>query len=72
MAATSKSEFTVQGTHSYNYTSATRWIISHVWRYKWLFIGAVVLSAVDFFAFSQNPVLIGKASRTSCEVCIIS
>ena len=63
MAATSKSEFTVQNAYQYNYASATRWIISHMWRYKWLFLGAVVLSAVDFFAYSQNPVLIGKAAE---------
>lgn len=62
MAATSKSEFTVQNAHQYAYSSAARWIFSHVWRYKWLFLGAVVLSAVDFFSYSQNPVLIGKAA----------
>jgi ATP-binding cassette subfamily B protein len=57
-----KSEFTVQDVYQYNRSSTVRWIISHLWRYKWLFIGALIFSMVDFFSYSQSPVLIGQAA----------
>jgi ATP-binding cassette subfamily B protein len=62
MATASKSEFTVENAYRYNQSSAARWIMSHIWRYKWLFIAAILLSAVDFFSYSQSPMLIGKAA----------
>jgi len=62
MAASIKSEFTVQDAYPYNHSSATRWIISHIWRYKWLFVAAVLFSMVDFLSYSQSPVLVGKAA----------
>lgn len=62
MATNGKSEFTVQGAYRYNESSAMRWIISHIWRYKWLFFGALLCSLVDYFSFSQNPMLIGKVA----------
>ena len=34
-----------------------------IWRYKWLFIAALILSVIDFFAYSQSPVLVGKAAE---------
>lgn len=63
MTTVTKSEFTVQNTYQYNHTSAARWIISHIWRYRWLFIVAVICSAVDFFSYSQSPILVGKAAQ---------
>jgi ATP-binding cassette subfamily B protein len=62
MAASAKSEFTVKGAYQYSHTSAARWLASHIWRYKWLFIVAVVLSAVDFFSYSQSAILVGRAA----------
>lgn len=62
MATNGKSEFTVQGVYRYNESSPVRWIVSHIWRYKWLFFGALLCSTVDYLAFSQNPVLIGKVA----------
>ncbi len=62
MTTASKSEFTVENAYRYNQRSAVRWVMSHIWRYKWLFIVAVILSAVDFFAYSQSPILIGRAA----------
>ena len=62
MATTAKSEFTVENAYPYNQASAPRWVFSHIWRYKWLFIMAILLSAVDFFSYSQSSVLIGKAA----------
>ncbi|MBN1566137.1 MAG: ABC transporter ATP-binding protein, partial [Anaerolineae bacterium] len=60
--ASAKSEFTVLDAYSYNLRSASRWVMSHIWRYKLLFMGAILLSMVDFFAYSQGPVLIGQAA----------
>ncbi|MBN1965357.1 MAG: ABC transporter ATP-binding protein, partial [Anaerolineae bacterium] len=57
-----KSEFTVAGAYPYAQSSARRWILSHVWRYKWLFIGALVVSLVDFLSYSQSYVFIGNAA----------
>jgi ATP-binding cassette subfamily B protein len=60
--ASVKSEFTVQDAYPYNLRSASWWVISHIWRYKLLFMGAILFSMVDFFSYSQSPVLIGKAA----------
>jgi ATP-binding cassette subfamily B protein len=62
MVANGKSEFTIQGAYRYDESSAMRWIISHIWRYKWLFFGALLCSLVDYFSFSQNPMLIGRVA----------
>ncbi|NLF76005.1 MAG: ABC transporter ATP-binding protein [Chloroflexi bacterium] len=62
MTANVKSEFTVKNAYRYNQSSAVRWILTHIWRYKWLFIAALILSVIDFFAYSQSPVLVGKAA----------
>lgn len=62
MTANVKSEFTVKNAYRYNQSSAIRWILTHIWRYKWLFIAALILSVIDFFAYSQSPVLVGKAA----------
>ncbi len=63
MTANVKSEFTVKNAYRYNQSSAVRWILTHIWRYKWLFIAALILSVIDFFAYSQSPVLVGKAAE---------
>jgi len=62
MAAHAKSEFTTPDAYAYTLSGPRRWIISHVWRYKWLFIAAITFSMVDFFSYSQGPVLIGRAA----------
>lgn len=66
-ASPSKSEFSVENTYRYDLSSASRWIFSHVWRYKWLFIGAMLCSIIDFAAYSQSPVLIGKVAGALLE-----
>ncbi|MCZ7539458.1 MAG: ABC transporter ATP-binding protein/permease [Anaerolineae bacterium] len=63
MGTNGKSEFTVQDAFRGSQSSAARWLISHIWRTKWLFFGALLCSVVDYFAFSQNPVLIGKVAE---------
>lgn len=66
-ATPSKSEFSVENAYRYDLSSAPRWIFSHVWRYKWLFLGAVLCSVVDFVAYSQAPVLIGDVAGALME-----
>lgn len=63
MAVSAKSEFTVENAYRYNVQGPVRWIISHIWRYKWLFIGSLLFSIVDFLAYSQGPVLVGRAAE---------
>ena len=62
MASHAKREFTVADAYAYSLNGPARWIMSHIWRYKWLFMGAIVFSAVDFFSFSQAPVQVGRAA----------
>lgn len=63
MAVSTKSEFTVENAYRYDLKGPMRWIVSHIWRYKWLFIGSVVFSIVDWMAYSQSPVLVGRAAE---------
>ena len=59
-----KSEFTVKDAYVYNRSSPFRWIASHVWRYKLLFLTTVTLYMTAWFSFSGSRVLIGAASQT--------
>ena len=63
MAVSAKSEFTVENAYRYNLKGPMWWITSHIWRYKWLFIGSIVFSVVDWMAYSQSPVLVGRAAE---------
>ncbi len=58
---TSKSEFTVTNAYRYNRESPVKWILSHVWRYKFFVIALLCLYVISLSAYSQGPVLIGKA-----------
>ena len=59
-----KSEFTVTGAHHYNQSSPTRWIISHMLRYKYLAFGFMVLSISANTLYSLVSVFTGKAFNT--------
>ncbi|HMM27159.1 MAG: ABC transporter ATP-binding protein [Chloroflexota bacterium] len=63
MAVSAKSEFTVENAYRYNLKGPVWWIIAHMWRYKWLLIGSILFSIVDFLAYSQGPVLVGRAAE---------
>ncbi len=58
-----KSEFIVPDAYQYDHRSAVRWIISHVWRYKLLTIGIVVLTVAFNVFYAQGPVQIGRAAQ---------
>jgi ATP-binding cassette subfamily B protein len=57
----SKREFTVANEYFYNRSSPTRWIISHLLRYKHLAFGFMLLSISTNTLFSTISVLIGNA-----------
>ena len=57
----SKSEFRVQNAYRYNRSSPARWVISHIARYKFFFLGTVLLYIVAFTCYTTAQVLIGKA-----------
>lgn len=57
-----KSEFTVANAYPYNRTSATRWIISHVWRHKYFLIFATLCWLGAYGGFSTLQVMIGRAA----------
>ena len=56
-----KREFTVADEHIYNQSSPTRWIISHLLRYKTFLASFLTASAVTALLFSSIPALTGRA-----------
>src|SRR5436190_19882550 len=61
---TSKSEFTVSSAHSYNQSSPTRWIISHILRYKSILAGFIFLALLTNLCYALIPTLMGVAFTT--------
>jgi ATP-binding cassette, subfamily B, bacterial len=57
----SKNEFTVADEYHYNRSSPTRWIASHLIRYKLLLSGTMLLSIATNILFSMVPVMTGLA-----------
>ncbi len=58
-----KGEFVVQNAYAYNRSSPARWIISHVLRYRFLFLLTVACYITAWFSFSFSRVLIGRAAE---------
>ncbi len=59
---TEKSEFTVENAYRYNRRGPVRWILSHVWRYKFFFLATATLYVVGWFSYGYARVLIGQAA----------
>jgi ATP-binding cassette subfamily B protein len=58
------SEFTVANAYRYNRANAIRWLISHIWRYRWLFFLAFALFIVAYASFSYaRSILIAQAAN---------
>jgi len=57
-----KSEFTVENAYAYNRSGPVRWILSHVWRYKFLLLLTITLYLVAWFSFSGSHYLVGVAA----------
>src|SRR5260221_13271788 len=59
--ASFKSEFTVKGAYQYDQSSPLRWVISHVLRYKFLFLITVLLYIANYFVYTLAQVMVGTA-----------
>ncbi|MEZ4668987.1 MAG: ABC transporter ATP-binding protein [Anaerolineae bacterium] len=62
MTSSQRSEFSVPNTYRYNRSSPVRWIFSHIWRHKLLFIATCCLYVTAWSSFSYARVLIGNAA----------
>ena len=58
----SNSEFHVSDAYPYDRRSTTRWVASHIWRYKRLLALALGLQLVSLTTYASSPVLIGRAA----------
>ena len=58
-----RGEFTVADSYNYNNIGVRRWILSHVLRYRFLFLRSVLLFLVGWSAMAWVRVLIGEAAR---------
>jgi len=56
-------EFTVRDDYRFDRSSAVRWIISHVWRYKLFLIANVILYLIAWTSFALSQRLIGNAAE---------
>ncbi|MDW8299531.1 MAG: ABC transporter ATP-binding protein [Anaerolineae bacterium] len=61
MSNVAKSEFTVANAYRYDRRSATRWLISHVMRYRWFFFATLFLYIATYSAYTASEALIGQA-----------
>ncbi len=57
------SEFTIKDAYRYNRSSPVRWIVSHVWRYKFFLIATMLLYITAWFSFSGSRFLLGVAAE---------
>jgi ATP-binding cassette subfamily B protein len=60
---TRNSEFTIKNTYRYNRSSPLRWILSHVWRYKFFMLATFVLYMTAWISFSGSRYLTGVAAE---------
>ncbi len=63
MATQNQSEFSVESAYVYDHRSSVRWIFSHVWRYKGLFLFAILMYMLAWTSFGGARVLIGQAAE---------
>lgn len=57
------SEFTIKNTYTYNRSSPVRWILSHVWRYKFFMVATFFLYVIAWSSFSGSRFLTGVAAE---------
>jgi len=55
------SEFSIENAYPYNRRSTFRWLWSHIWRYKWIGLLAVIMSLLNSVGQSAVAYLIGDA-----------
>jgi ATP-binding cassette subfamily B protein len=59
----SKREFTASNAYPYNHSSTVRWLMSHLWRRKWLLASTLLAGLITTYTFTYSPVLIGQAAE---------
>jgi ATP-binding cassette, subfamily B, bacterial len=57
----SKREFTIENEYHYNLTSPVRWIIAHLWRYKYLVLCYMLASIMANAVYASVSLLTGAA-----------
>ena len=62
--ATRSAEFSAPNQYTYDRRNIDRWIVSHLWRYRWRLLLMLCMYGVSSFAFSSAPLLIGRAVDT--------
>lgn len=62
-ASASATEFEVKGAYPYNHRSAGRWILSHLWRDRWITIATFSMAIGSSILFSQAQLQIGVAAN---------
>ncbi len=60
-------EFTVADAYEYDYRSPMRWILSHIMRYAWLPVLALVGTTLSNILYSQAFVLVGEGFNIVAE-----
>jgi ATP-binding cassette subfamily B protein len=58
-----KTEFSVQHARRYDQRGAVRWMISHIWRYKFFALLMIGCYTLAWLVFAQAPVQIGRAAE---------
>ena len=58
-----KTEFSVQNAYRYDQRSALRWVVSHIWRYKFFALIMVGCYTLAWLVYARAPVLIGQAAQ---------
>jgi ATP-binding cassette subfamily B protein len=58
-----KSEFSVQNAYRYDQRSAVRWIVAHIWRYKFFALLMIGCYTLAWLVYARAPVMIGQAAQ---------
>lgn len=57
------SEFTIRNAYIYNRSSPIRWILSHIWRYRFFMVATFTLYIIAWASFSGSRFLTGVAAE---------
>jgi len=58
-----KTEFSVQKAYRYNQRSALRWVVAHIWRYKFFALLMMGCYTLAWLVYARAPVMIGRAAQ---------
>jgi ATP-binding cassette subfamily B protein len=58
-----KTEFSVQDAYRYDQRTALRWIVAHIWRYKFFALLMMGCYTLAWLVYARAPVMIGQAAQ---------